>query len=165
MTVKDAASPAKSEQKLTDKVKCIFALGYPGCGIGGYCSKLACDYDFVHLSVDNLLESEGLSDKPVRGNVIVELLKKQMLKSGWDGKTFLIEGFPRNIEQLFAWIKTMAMHVDVKFVLHLDGTGGPSALVNEFVVKTLPIIGLYEKMEKTRKVEASGSEDEVYAQI
>ena len=97
--------------------------------------------------------------------MIVELLKKQMHKNGWVDKTFLIEGFPRNIEHLFAWIKGMSVQVDVKFVLHFNGTGGTETQMNKFVVKTMPIIGLYEKLSKTRTIEANGTKEEIYAEI
>jgi adenylate kinase family enzyme len=55
----------------------------------------------------------------VPSEITVMLLQKAMEKSGLKGGRFLIDGFPRNIENLSTWEKLMNDTVDVPFILHL----------------------------------------------
>jgi len=43
-----------------------------------------------------------------------------MNKSGFEGGRFLIDGFPRNIENLGTWQRIMNEKVDIPFILHLE---------------------------------------------
>lgn len=43
-----------------------------------------------------------------------------MEKSGLHGGRFLIDGFPRNIENLSTWEKIMNDKVNIPFILHLE---------------------------------------------
>lgn len=43
-----------------------------------------------------------------------------MEKAGFEGGRFLIDGFPRNIENLGTWQKLMNEKVNVPFILHLE---------------------------------------------
>ena len=47
------------------------------------------------------------------------LLKTAMEKAGWE-KLFLIDGFPRNKDNLDGWNSVMGDKVDFKCVLHFD---------------------------------------------
>ena len=70
------------------------------------------DYGFIHLSAGDLLREERDSGSPdgdlinqmiVDGKIVpveitVNLIKKAMMKHGWNEKKFLVDGFPRNSE-------------------------------------------------------------------
>ena len=94
-------------------------LGGPGAGKGTQCANLVSDYGFVHLSAGDLLRAERDSGSPdgemitqfinegkiVPVEVTVNLIKKAMAQSG--GSKFLIDGFPRNQNNLEGWFTTM----------------------------------------------------------
>ena len=88
-----------------------FVLGGPGCGKGTQCEHLVANYQFTHLSAGDLLRAElargspqGASIKALmeRGLLVpveftLVLLKAAMKASG--GDRFLVDGFPRAIDQ------------------------------------------------------------------
>ena len=47
------------------------------------------------------------------------LLQRAMEEHGFKGGRFLIDGFPRNLENLNTWEKLMGDKVEVPFILHL----------------------------------------------
>lgn len=82
---------------------------------------MAKELGFVHLSAGDLLRQEKRSGSR-NGDLILEyinkgaivpveitvnLLKTAMEKKGWEKTKFLIDGFPRNQENLEGWIKEM----------------------------------------------------------
>ena len=89
----------------------IFILGGPGSGKGTQCERIAAEYDCAHISAGDLLRDEVQrgtdlgkecdalmkEGKLVPVETTLALLQSAMLKS--DKKTFLIDGFPRAIEQ------------------------------------------------------------------
>ncbi|GIL81962.1 hypothetical protein Vretimale_1515 [Volvox reticuliferus] len=99
------------EGELPDGTQIIFVLGGPGSGKGTQCDKIKQDYECVHLSAGDLLRAEVKSGsvvgkkceelmregKLVPFAVTLNLLKKAMIESG--GKFFLIDGFPRALDQ------------------------------------------------------------------
>jgi UMP-CMP kinase len=80
------------------------------------------NYEFVHLSAGDLLRAERDSGSPngdLINNIIKEgkivpveitcgLIKKAMEQAGWEAKTYLVDGFPRNEDNLQGWMKTMS---------------------------------------------------------
>ena len=88
----------------------------------------------MHLSADDLLRAERkepgsefgeiiekniVEGKIVPSEITVSLLARAMEKSGLKEGRFLIDGFPRNIENLSTWEKEMNHRVNVPFMLHL----------------------------------------------
>ena len=51
--------------------------------------------------------------------ITVNLLVRAMEKSGMKNGRFLVDGFPRNIENLSTWEKHMNDKVNLPFMLHL----------------------------------------------
>uniref|UniRef100_A0A8C7I2K5 Cytidine/uridine monophosphate kinase 1 n=1 Tax=Oncorhynchus kisutch TaxID=8019 RepID=A0A8C7I2K5_ONCKI len=95
---------------------------------------------------------------------------------------FLIDGFPRNEENLHGWTTIMDGEADVKFVLFFDcsnevivghwGQGSPRGKggankegIQTYLQSTRPVISLYEKQGKVRTVDASYSVDKVFANV
>ena len=127
-------SQVEYKQQYEQKVTCFFVLGGPGSGKGTVCSRLVEELGFVHLSAGDLLREERdsgsenaalinkicLEGKIVPVEITVNLIKKAMKKQGWNTKKFLIDGFPRNQDNVDGWNRVIASEADVKFVLFLD---------------------------------------------
>ncbi|XP_035526153.1 UMP-CMP kinase isoform X1 [Morone saxatilis] len=162
-------------------------------------------YNYTHLSAGDLLREERAREgsefgqlianyikegKIVPVNITINLLKKAMLETmEKDEKKFrfLIDGFPRNEDNLQGWNTVMDGKADVKFVLFFDcgnevcinrclergKSSGRSddnresleKRIQTYLQSTRPIIELYEKLGKVRTIDASRSVDEVFADV
>ncbi len=103
----------------------IKSAGGPGSGKGTQCDKLVKDFGLQHLSLGDLLRDEVkqgsrigressklmAEGKLVPTSVSLELLKKAMCGSpSRDCQGYLIDGFPRAIDQAIAFHKEVAFH-------------------------------------------------------
>ena len=174
-------------------------LGGPGAGKGTQCEMIVKTFGYCHLSAGDLLRAEQASGtqegeiiktfikegKIVPVEVTVRLLKKAMEQSGND--KFLIDGFPRNANNVDGWISVMGDSVDVQFVLFLDcpeaemekrllergKTSGRSDDNIESIKKrfktymdeTTAVIKAYDAQGKVRKIDANRSIAEVTADV
>jgi len=92
-------------------------------------------YDFVHLSVGDLLRAERAKSPPSENAELIETflkegklvpvsislaLVKEAMEREEEGSVFLIDGFPRNSENLEGWEEIMRGLVDVSCVLVYD---------------------------------------------
>jgi UMP-CMP kinase len=117
-----------------EKVTIFFVLGGPGSGKGTNSLKLVNEYGFVHLSAGDLLRAERDSGSPngdlinniikegqiVPVKITVNLIKAAIEKAGGATKKYLIDGFPRNQDNLDGWYEVMGAITNVEFVLFLD---------------------------------------------
>ncbi|DAZ99990.1 TPA: hypothetical protein N0F65_001994 [Lagenidium giganteum] len=177
--------------------KILFVLGGPGAGKGTQCAKLVEKYGFVHLSAGDLLREERQSgsangeliDTMIREGQIVpvkitlSLLQQAMIKSGRD--LFLIDGFPRNFDNLQGWKEEMkedefAVHgvlfydcpesVMEERLLERGKTSGRTddnaeairKRFHTYLESTMPVIEYYEKLGKVFKIDATSTPDEVF---
>lgn len=177
----------------------IFVLGGPGVGKGTQCGKIVEKYGFIHLSAGDLLRKEKASGskdgdmiehclregKIVPVEVTINLLQKEMDSSAV--KKFLIDGFPRNEDNLEGWEKRMNGKADVKMVLFFDcseevclqrlkvrgETSGRSddnlesirKRFQTYQLQTLPILRKYEAQGLVRRIDASPQPDVVFAEV
>jgi UMP-CMP kinase len=97
--------------------------GGPGVGKGTQCSKLSRDFGFAHISVGDLLREEckdssspyiEIIQQHMKEGTIVppylanKVLLKAIEKYTIDGqKTFLVDGFPRSMEQVIEFEKVI----------------------------------------------------------
>jgi UMP-CMP kinase len=103
------------------KTTIVFVLGGPGSGKGTQCSKLITEFDDIaHFSAGDLLRAHvksGTEDgnkvakmmqegQIVPSSVTVGLLKEAMRSS--EKTKFLIDGFPRNVENREAFEKVLS---------------------------------------------------------
>eukprot|EP00616_Rhizochromulina_sp_CCMP1243_P010068 CAMPEP_0118978714 /NCGR_PEP_ID=MMETSP1173-20130426/24342_1 /TAXON_ID=1034831 /ORGANISM="Rhizochromulina marina cf, Strain CCMP1243" /LENGTH=207 /DNA_ID=CAMNT_0006928925 /DNA_START=98 /DNA_END=717 /DNA_ORIENTATION=+ len=177
--------------------KVIFVLGGPGAGKGTQCAKLVDDFGLVHLSAGELLRKERASGSP-DGQLIEEYLRDGrivpvsislgLLRQAMDGDAgscFLVDGFPRNWDNVEGWNELMQDSAEVLCVLFLDcpeeeqerrllirgETSGRSddnlesarKRFKTFHQETMPVVGHYESLGLVRRVPADGMQDEVYA--
>jgi len=103
----------------------LFVLGGPGAGKGTQSSLLKSHYKMVHLSVGDLLrkcvnqgggegggEVKKIVHECIKNGAIVPVeislgLVKAEMESFPTGTTFLIDGFPRNFDNLKGWGSVM----------------------------------------------------------
>jgi len=175
----------------------VFIIGGPGSGKGTVCSRLREEFKMVHLSTGDLMRDELKSGsalgeemralmeagKLVPDSIALQLIKKTMLKHQ-DTNRFLLDGFPRTVEQARKFEQDIA---EVSFVINLDcsaetmvsrilyraqqapGRADDNAEVAASRVKvfqdsTIPVLQYYTPIGKVRKVQAEASAAEVYAE-
>jgi UMP-CMP kinase len=118
------------------KPNVVFVLGGPGAGKGTQCSNIVNKFGWVHLSAGDLLREERnsgsengelISNYIKEGKIVpvvitVNLLKKaiQQHVAEHNKYFFLVDGFPRNQENLDGWSQVMGSLVTVQGVLFFD---------------------------------------------
>lgn len=119
--------PSSSQSPAFDPahITVIYVLGGPGAGKGTQCAKLVEHQDFVHLSAGDLLRTEQnrqgsktgqmikeyiTEGKIVPSEVTIGLLRTAMGEAiDKQGKhRFLIDGFPRKLDQAHAFDETVS---------------------------------------------------------
>ncbi|XP_043487555.1 UMP-CMP kinase 2 [Polistes fuscatus] len=178
-----AAGLRRLAMSAIEKFEVLFVLGGPGAGKGTLCRFLSEKYGYVHLSAGDLLREERIKpgsefgeliETHIKNGTIVpveitcSLLERAMQTSQAPKKRFLIDGFPRNEDNLTGWNKVMSDKVVLKGVLFCEcskevctqrclnrgATGSGRSDDNEetlikrhetYVQNTLPIIEYYEK--------------------
>lgn len=180
----------------------MFVLGGPGSGKGTQCAKLVEEFGFVHLSAGDLLRAERntpgsehgeLIEKHIVDGTIVPvsitcaLLKAAMENAGWADKKYLIDGFPRNQDNMEGWNEAMGECSEVTDVLFFElddetltarikkrsETSGRSddnddtikKRLNTFKSETLEVVDQYDSLGKVRKFDASKSIDEIFEEL
>ena len=183
------------EGDLPADTRVVFVLGGPGSGKGTQCDKILKDYEVKHLSAGDLLREEVASGssigaaleatmkegKLVPMSVTITLLKNAMIKSG--ASTFLIDGFPRAMDQGEAFESGIVKCAGVLFydcpedvmrarLLERGKTSGRADDNEETIVKrfrtfvesSMPVIDHYKGEGKCHHISAVPTPDEVYAE-
>ncbi|XP_063413904.1 UMP-CMP kinase-like [Mytilus trossulus] len=183
------------------KYNVMFVLGGPGAGKGTQCEKIVKEYGYVHLSAGDLLRQERNRQgsqfgeeiqSHIKNGTIVpveitcSLLRRAMETS--EGKdTFLIDGFPRNQDNLEGWKKAMDEISVVKMVLFFncseevciqrclsrgqtsgradDNMESLKKRIHTYSNSTLPIIEYYRKLNLLKEISADKSTDEVFEEV
>ncbi|CAF1053440.1 unnamed protein product [Adineta ricciae] len=191
---------------MTDtKPNVIFVIGAPGSGKGTQCKRIVKNFDYVHLSVGDLLRKEAeksdtnlgkqLLDHMKNGSLastelVCKLLDETMKKE--NKRNYLIDGFPRDKQNVDGWDKAMNDKINLQCVLVFDcdekvrrkntsttrclerGKSSGRADDNEESLKkrlvtynesTRPIIELYEKENLAHKIDASKDVDQIFEDV
>jgi len=107
----------------------FFVLGGPGAGKGTQCAKIVETFGYTHLSAGDLLRAERKSGsenaaliesyikdgKIVPVEITCNLLLNAIKADG--GKRFLVDGFPRNTNNLAGWQQVVGDSLDLAGVL------------------------------------------------
>jgi UMP-CMP kinase len=111
----------------------LFVLGGPGAGKGTQCAKIVENFGYLHLSAGDLLRAERNKadsklgeeiEAHIKNGTIVpveitcSLLENAMVESG--KMNVLIDGFPRNKDNLDGWNRQMGTKANVKAVLFFE---------------------------------------------
>ncbi|KAH9521086.1 UMP-CMP kinase [Dermatophagoides farinae] len=190
----------------------IFVLGGPGAGKGTQCSLISKKFGHVHLSAGDLLRKEQNTAGSQYGELIAEhikngtivpveitckLLMNAMLENmislakvvnGTDKPiavgNFLIDGFPRNQDNLDGWQKFVGDKVKVELVLVFEcpeevyiarclkrgqhsgrADDNPESMkkrLDTHLNQTMPIVKYYEKLNLVKRIDSSRSIKEVH---
>lgn len=184
-------------------VTVVFLLGGPGSGKGTQSANLVRDYGFTHLSAGDLLRAEQVREGSEYGDLIksyikegkivpmeitVALLSNSMAAAGagqGEGtKRFLVDGFPRKLDQATFFESTVCLSALTLFLncpeevmeqrlLKRGETSGREDDNAEsirkrfrvFVDTSMPVVTAFEEQDKVVSVEATGGVDEVYQRI
>uniref|UniRef100_A0A0K0DX59 UMP-CMP kinase n=1 Tax=Strongyloides stercoralis TaxID=6248 RepID=A0A0K0DX59_STRER len=174
----------------------VFVLGPPGVGKGTLCAMIQENLGYKHLSAGELLRQERnrkgsefgkIIDNHIKNGTIVpveitcKLLKNAMAESE-EGKSFLIDGFPRNQDNLDGWNREMKDCTKVRLVLNLtcseevsierclkrgqgrsdDNLESLKKRIETFHKQTLPIIQYYKKLDIVKDIPTISTPEKVF---
>ncbi|KFA72595.1 hypothetical protein S40288_09373 [Stachybotrys chartarum IBT 40288] len=183
-----------------DDVTVIFVLGGPGAGKGTQCARLVSEHGFIHLSAGDLLRAE--QDRPgsqfgdlirdyikegkiVPMEVTIQLLENAMTdslrQSGSTKGRFLIDGFPRKLDQAHKFEQSVC---PAKLVLFFDcpeatmearllERGKTSGRTDDnaesirkrfrtFIETSMPVVDEFEQQGKVVKIDATPPPEDVF---
>ncbi|XP_030853317.1 adenylate kinase isoenzyme 5-like [Strongylocentrotus purpuratus] len=191
------STDGSAEAKLKD-AKIIFVVGGPGSGKGTQCANIVSKYGFTHLSSGDLLRAEVASGSD-RGkelteimekgqlvplDVVLALLKEKMIANAETSTGFLIDGYPREVEQGAEFEKqigecTFTLYFEVSdetMTARLLNRAKTSGRVddNEETIKkrlatfhesTKPVVDCYTEKGKLKMVSAEAGSEEVFVLV
>jgi len=179
----------------------LFVLGGPGAGKGTQCAKIIEAFKtWGHISAGDCLRAERNNPDSADGELIntnikegkivpvaitVKLLGKAMDAAGKEGKTcFLIDGFPRNMENVDGWNEVIGDKAKVAGCLFYEAT--EDELVKRlmgrgegrdddnmetikkrfatYVAETMPIVELFKSKNTLKTINGMNAIDDVWAE-
>lgn len=195
------ASPAFDPKQVT----VIFVLGGPGAGKGTQCARLVEDHQFIHLSAGDLLRAEQVRPGSQYGELIkthikegkivpvyvtIKLLENAMRaeleksQEGQEKKRFLIDGFPRQMDQAIEFDESVCPSSLVLFLVcpenilqqRLLERGKTSGRDDDnaesikkrfqtFINTSMPVVDYYRKQGKVVDIDSSKTIEQVYEEI
>lgn len=205
-TQTNSVNAKKPEKKSKEIIKPIvlFILGGPGSGKGTLCDQIVKNMGFLHYSTGDLLRKEQedhpdsdlsktiktfmIEGKLVSSEILIDILKKNIESLPDKNVMILLDGFPRNQENIDVWNqKKMDEIVDVKFVLYLEcgfetmekrimgralssgrADDNPESIKKRFETfqnQTQPIVEYYEKINKIVKINAETDPETVFKDV
>ena len=119
------------------KAKVIFVVGGPGSGKGTQCEKIVKKYGYTHLSSGDLLRAEVQSGSErgkhlnelmqkgilVSNQLVLDMIKDAMLSKIKTSKGFLIDGYPRQVDQGLEFEKQVFLYFKLKGFLSINLIG------------------------------------------
>jgi len=181
-------------------VTVIFVLGGPGAGKGTQCARLVEKYGFIHLSAGDLLRAEqsrpgsefgALIDDCIKNGAIVPMevtvkllenaMEDAMRRDNTTTGRFLIDGFPRKMDQAHKFEDTVCRARAVLFydcpedvmqtrLLERGKTSGRAddnaesikKRFKTFVETSMPVVDLFEEQGRVIKIDSSPAPDVVF---
>ncbi len=180
------------------KARVVFVIGGPGSGKGTQCTKIKDEFNYNHMSTGDILrnvvknkqgstwqalEADMKEGRLIPSDKLISYVKLGIVAS--KNKKILLDGFPRNKENIDEWNKQMKDVADVVAVVYFEvpdeimkqrllGRNEGRADDNEetiakrletFNAETKPVIDTYEKEGKLIKIDATKSVDEVFTDV
>jgi UMP-CMP kinase len=180
----------------------VFVLGGPGSGKGTQSEKISEKFGFKHLSAGDLLREERnrkgsefgeliesyiREGKIVPVEITVNLIKRAMESAGWENGKFLVDGFPRNLDNMTGWRKLLEGKVDERLCLFFDcpeevmerrllSRGESSGRSDDnlesirkrfrtYMTETVPIIESFRAAGKIAQIRADAPVEKVWAEV
>eukprot|EP00747_Dinoflagellata_sp_TGD_P079355 gnl/TRDRNA2_/TRDRNA2_160474_c0_seq1.p1 gnl/TRDRNA2_/TRDRNA2_160474_c0~~gnl/TRDRNA2_/TRDRNA2_160474_c0_seq1.p1 ORF type:complete len:234 (-),score=43.05 gnl/TRDRNA2_/TRDRNA2_160474_c0_seq1:130-831(-) len=179
----------------------VFVLGGPGAGKGTFSARIVEQFGYKTLSAGDLIRAERarpgsekaeliesrLKDgKLIPSEITVGLIEDEMKRQGWGGK-YLIDGFPRSLENYEIWANLLGSKVNLKFtfliecseqvmeerLLNRGKTSGRSddnieTIKKRFITfkeETVPVLELLASKIATKKINSDPGIDSVWAEV
>ena len=186
-----------SSPQTAEKPNVVFVIGGPGCGKGTQCKRIVQNMKYVSFSTGDLLrqyvkdkkqgyeeiESQMKEGKLISSTTLMKVLKEYIINS--ENKKILVDGYPRNQENIDVWEKEMKDCVNVKGALYIEvsneemtkrllGRNEGRADDNEETIKkrlntfekdTKPIVKFFEKKGNLIKIDGMKTVDEISKEI
>ena len=184
-------------QQVGEKPRIVFVIGGPGCGKGTQCKRIVQNFKYQSFSTGDLLrqyvkdKKDGYQEidnqmkegKLISSSTLMKVLKEYILNSR--NKKILVDGYPRNQENVDVWEKEMKDLVEVKGALYIEvsneemkkrllGRNEGRADDNEetiakrlttFEQETKPIVDYFEKQGNLIKIDGMKTVDEISKEI
>ena len=184
-------------QQVGEKPRIVFVIGGPGCGKGTQCKRIVQNFKYQSFSTGDLLrqyvkdKKDGYEEidnqmkegKLISSSTLMKVLKEYILNSR--NKKILVDGYPRNQENVDVWEKEMKDLVEVKGALYIEvsneemkkrllGRNEGRADNNEetiakrlttFEQETKPIVDYFEKQGNLIKIDGMKTVDEISKEI
>ena len=180
----------------TPPLNIVFLIGGPGSGRDVQARNIVRDFGYTRINTGDLLRAEiegktaiGEEAKAVieagelvATDVVLKLIKSKMRKEG--GYKFLIDGFPRDLSQAFAFEQQVGpVHTVLylessrnRMIAHImededaeneeDLTEGAARRVDVFHERTTAVTDFYEKLGKVSKIHTDSlSVEETYTHV
>lgn len=176
----------------------VVVMGGPGCGKGTQCDKIKGKYGYTHLSTGDLLRADVASGS-ARGKelaaimekgelvslaIVMDLLKEAMVAALPTSKGFLVDGFPRDMEQAEKFSAELGMaRVAISFECsdkiltdrciergkksgrNDDNPESVKKRIDTFHKQTMPVADFYKKSNKLQVVKADREVDKIFADV
>ena len=190
--------PGSMCTKQACKPQIIFVMGGPGAGKGTQCKRIVEEFGFATFSTGDLLravvkekKAEGWEEldadmkagKLISSERVLFYLRDAILKSS--NKKILVDGYPRNLENMMAWDKMIGDAVDVKAALFFDcsaeemrrrilGRNEGRADDNEktimkridvFEKETRPLAPMFEEQGLLVRIDCNRTKEEIFEDI
>ena len=181
------------ETRVGEKPNILFVIGGPGCGKGTQCKRIVEKFHYKSFSTGDLLrkyvkdKKEGYEEienqmkegKLISSATLMKVLKEYILNE--ENKKILVDGYPRNQENIDEWEKQMKDLVVVKGALYIEvsndemkkrllGRNEGRADDNEetigkrletFEKETKPIVEYFERQKNLIKIDGMKTVDEI----
>jgi UMP-CMP kinase len=188
----------------------IFVLGGPGSGKGTQCSLITQHFPYTHLSAGDLLREERQRPNSEFGELIAQYIREgqivpveitvNLIRRAMEqkiaevaiddvshGRKFLIDGYPRNADNLAGWRALLDSSVHIKGCLFFDcpeevmeqrllkrgETSGRSddnmesirKRFRTYVKETMPVIEEFRGLGLLKEVKADRDVDDVWMEV
>lgn len=180
----------------------IILFGPPGSGKGTQAAKLVEQYDLVHISTGDLFRREKKANSDIwkevmsyvdKGSLAPDSITFRLLKAEMDktpnAKGYILDGFPRNVEQaksLDAFLAEQGTAVtrlvelivaDKEIIGRITTRGKEQNRVDDqdpaivqhridvYKSHTAPVADYYDQKGKTKRIDGIGSKEEIFTRI
>ena len=172
-----------------------FILGPPGSGKGTQCKLLEKKINCIHISVGELLRNERLKNTKnsklinsfiskgliVPSNISLELIENKI--KDCSNEIILLDGFPRNMENLNLWLKTFnyknikCIFFDCGYEIILqrllqrtdkrddDNINIIKKRYEIFIEQTMPVIKYFDKNNMIYKVNTEFNVNDIFSNL
>ena len=185
------------------KPNVVFVLGGPGSGKGTMCELAEEQLGWTHLSMGTLLRAEREAGGPTAaaieeiiaaGRLVPTKISAALLKTAIEtairttgNLNFLIDGFPRSLENLEGWYDIFGRDEELPRMLYFECPYGElekrilgrakysgrsddnleslKIRFDTYKAETLPTLDVFRSRDKVVQVDASRSREQVYAMV